>query len=164
MRLAFYYNKSIQFVRFLYFKSLFNKIGKNTAFGHAITYCNAKGITIGHRSIINHHIELLAQNSKIKIGNDVLIAPYVFITTNSHGYERVDIPISKQKEIGKKVIIENGVWIGTHAVILPGVTIGHDAIVGAGAVVTKDVPPFAVAVGVPAKVIKYRRNVKLRKK
>lgn len=58
----------------------------------------------------------------------------------------------------KKTTIGNDVWIGAKAVIIDGVTIGDGAVVGAGAVVTKDIPPFAVAVGVPARVIKYRFN------
>ncbi len=55
-----------------------------------------------------------------------------------------------------KIVIGHDVWVSTNAVILPGVTIGHGAVIGAGAVVTKDIPPYAIATGVPAKVIKYR--------
>jgi acetyltransferase-like isoleucine patch superfamily enzyme len=55
-----------------------------------------------------------------------------------------------------KCVIGHDVWIGHAAIIMPGVNIGHGAIIGSGAVVTKDIPPYAIAVGVPAKVIKYR--------
>jgi acetyltransferase-like isoleucine patch superfamily enzyme len=58
--------------------------------------------------------------------------------------------------IYKKVIIKNDVWIGANSVIMPGVTIGNGAVVGAGAVVTKDIPDYAIVAGVPAKIIKYR--------
>lgn len=59
-------------------------------------------------------------------------------------------------KVQKKVIIGNDVWIGSHALILGGVKIGDGAVIGAGAVVTKDVPPYAVVGGVPARIIKYR--------
>jgi len=64
--------------------------------------------------------------------------------------ENIESPIERQ------VVVGNDVWIGAHAIIMPRVTIGHGAVIGAGAVVTKDVPPYAVVVGVPARIISYR--------
>lgn len=58
--------------------------------------------------------------------------------------------------IAKPVIIKDDVWIGSNAVIMPGITIGKGAVIGAGAVVTKDVPPNAIVMGIPAKLVKYR--------
>ena len=57
------------------------------------------------------------------------------------------------------VTVEDDVWIGSNCVILPGVTIGCGSVIGAGAVVTKDIPPYSIAVGVPAKVLKQRKNI-----
>jgi acetyltransferase-like isoleucine patch superfamily enzyme len=68
--------------------------------------------------------------------------------------------VSERTQNYKKVIIKNDVWIGANSVIMPGITIGNGAIIGAGAVVTKDVPDYAVVAGVPAKVIKYRFDEK----
>ena len=64
--------------------------------------------------------------------------------------------VTKRKQTHKKVIIKNDVWIGANSVIMPNITIGNGAIIGASAVVTKDVPDYAIVAGVPAKIIKYR--------
>lgn len=92
----------------------------------------------------------------VKIGNNALIGSYVLITDHSHGeLERTSVPVAKRKLLSKgPVIIEDNVWIGEHACIMPGVTIGKGSIIGANAVVTHDGPPYSVAVGVPARVVK----------
>jgi len=79
------------------------------------------------------------------------------LTTHSFA-RRPDFGFGVQSDgrVYKRVIIKNDVWIGANSVIMPGITIGNGAIIGAGAVVTKDVPNYAIVVGVPAKVIKYR--------
>jgi len=92
--------------------------------------------------------------------------PMSFISTHPFIYnlernpsikeEYRQIGIKERLLVNKEVIIENDVWIGANAIILPGVTIGNGAIIGAGAIVTKDVPPYAIVGGIPAKVIKYR--------
>lgn len=94
--------------------------------------------------------------NRISIGNHVMIGSYVLITDHSHGeLNRSDIPVAQRLLLSKgPVVIEDNVWIGEHACILPGVTIGRGSIVGANAVVTHDVPPYSLVVGVPAKVIK----------
>ena len=94
--------------------------------------------------------------NRIEIGNHVMIGSYVLITDHSRGeLERTNVPVAKRQLLTKgSVIIEDNVWIGEHACIMPGVTIGEGSIIGANAVVTHDVPPYSVAVGVPAKVVK----------
>jgi maltose O-acetyltransferase len=93
----------------------------------------------------------------LKVGKDVMMGPYVFIVGNSHQFSRSDIPMRLQglKEY-PPVRIEDDVWIGARAIILPGLTIGRGAIIGSGSVVTKDVPPYAIVGGNPARLIKYR--------
>lgn len=90
----------------------------------------------------------------ISIGNNVLIGSQVYISDHDHGdvldLKNADIP-KKRALVCAPVIIEDNVWIGEKAIILKGVTIGMGSVIGAGAVVTKDVPPFTVAIGVPAK-------------
>ncbi len=95
------------------------------------------------------------------IGNNVIMGPDVCIFTRNHNIERVDIPIKYQGDTEEKeVIIGDDCWIGCRVIILPGVTIGKGVVVGAGAVVSKDIPDFAVVVGNPGKIIKIRGGEK----
>ncbi|UBF25155.1 acyltransferase [Kovacikia minuta CCNUW1] len=95
---------------------------------------------------------------RIKIGRNCLIASHTSMYANSHNFSNLDIPISKQGLTCKGIQIEDDCWLGTGVRILDGVTIGKGSVIGAGAVVTKDIPPYSVAVGVPAKVIKNRES------
>jgi acetyltransferase-like isoleucine patch superfamily enzyme len=96
--------------------------------------------------------------NKIIIGNNLLTGKWVTITDNAHGTTDKEAllspPIERLLSSKGPVIIGNNVWIGDKATILPGVTIGDGAIIGANAVVTKDVPPYSVVVGNPARIIK----------
>jgi acetyltransferase-like isoleucine patch superfamily enzyme len=111
-------------------------------------------ITIGDRVSINYDCHLGCVN-ELTIGNDVLLASRVYISDHSHGapdYHDIDVPPSARKVFSKgPVIIEDGVWIGEGACILPGVRVGRHAIVGSNAVVTRDVPPYTIVGGCPAR-------------
>lgn len=111
-------------------------------------------IIIGNNVVIGR-FSMLTNKNLIKIGNDVLIGAYVQIIDVDHGMSVGELIREQSAEIGE-VIIGNDVWIGAGAKILKDVHIGDGAIIGANAVVTKDVPPNAIAVGIPAEVIKYR--------
>lgn len=89
----------------------------------------------------------------IRIGDNTLIAPAVKIMSHSHFYDK-EGPIYAQGSSFQPITIKENVYIGTNASILPGVTINEGCIIGAGAVVTEDIPPYSLAVGVPAKVIR----------
>lgn len=116
---------------------------------------SGKGITLGSRSGIGVNCLL---SGPISIGKDVMMGPDVVILTQNHTSKRLDIPLIEQLEIDvRKVTVEDDVWIGARAIILPGVTIGTGSIIGAGAIVTKDVPPFSVVAGNPAKIIRKRK-------
>lgn len=125
-------------------------------------------LEIGKNVQINDYVHIGAINS-IKIGNNVLIASKVFITDHNHGYYGFQdthtnpLITPQHRELSSsKVIIEDDVWIGEFVSILPGVTISKGAVIGAMSLVNKDVPPFSIAVGVPAKVIKkYNFTTKL---
>ena len=113
------------------------------------------GVALGDRSGIGIRCEL---TGPIKIGNDVMMGPEVIIYTSGHKFDRTDIPMTEQGSTeAKPVTIGNDVWIGRRVIIMPGVTVGDGAVLGAGAVVTKDIPPYAVAGGVPARVLKSRK-------
>lgn len=93
----------------------------------------------------------------LEIGDNVMMGPDVVILTHTHNIDRQDIPMGHQGSRIAKVTIGNDVWIGMRSIIMPGIKIGNGAVVGAGAVVTKDVPDFAIVGGVPAKILRYRK-------
>ncbi len=97
-------------------------------------------------------------NGDCTIGDHVMMGPGVVVITKNHSFDRTDIPMMFQGfEEERPVVIGNDVWIGERVIILPGVHVGDGAILAAGAVVTKDVPPYAIVAGVPAKTIKMRK-------
>lgn len=109
---------------------------------------------IGDYVTIGQHVIITAK-SEMHIGAYTLIGPYVQITDNNHTTRRDNL-IKYQRSTIKSVNIGSDVWIGSGAKILAGVSIGNGAVIGANSVVTHDIPDFAIAVGCPAKVIKYR--------
>jgi acetyltransferase-like isoleucine patch superfamily enzyme len=115
-------------------------------------------IIIGDNVALNYDCHIACIN-RVEIGNNVLIGSKVHITDHFHGeinYSALSVPPAHRKLVSKgSVIIKNNVWIGEGAVIMPNVTIGENAIIGANAVVTHDIPPNCIAVGVPARIIRY---------
>jgi acetyltransferase-like isoleucine patch superfamily enzyme len=107
-------------------------------------------IEIGNNTVINRGTYLDGR-VELKIGNNVNVSQYTVIHTLTHDPQNPDFTC-----VCKPVEIHDHVWIGTRTIILPGVILGEGAVVGAGAVVTKNVPPYKIAVGNPAKVIKDR--------
>ena len=113
-------------------------------------------IHIGAYTYINRHTFLDATLS-LTIGQKCGIGPGCYLTDHDHGLD-LALPPLGQPMISQPTKIGDRVWIGANVTILKGVTIGNDAVVGAGSVVTKDIPEKAIAVGVPAKVIKDRKE------
>lgn len=112
-------------------------------------------IRIGKNVGINPYCVIYGHGG-VEIGDDVLIATSCVIIPANHRRERLDLPIRSQGLICKGIKIENNVWLGARSVVLDGVKIGEGAVVGAGSVVSRDIPPNSIAVGVPAKVIRMR--------
>ena len=94
--------------------------------------------------------------SGVKIGKDVLMGPDVKIYGRNHRFERADIPVRLQGKTQHETTIGDDVWIGANVVILPGASVGNHAVIGAGAIITRDIPAWAIAGGNPATVIRYR--------
>ncbi|OGS22594.1 MAG: hypothetical protein A2252_03175 [Elusimicrobia bacterium RIFOXYA2_FULL_39_19] len=136
------------------------KIGNNTWIRQGCIFFTGdfetSKIFIGNDVYINNHCCFYGCG-EITIGNNVLIAPGVIVTSYQHNYENKNKLIIEQNAKMEKVIIEDDVWIGSNAVVCPGVTIGKGSVIGAGAVIVKSIPPYSIAVGVPAKVIKERK-------
>lgn len=132
--------------------------------GHQVTisshchFAEAKEISIGHHVFVHSGAHFYTgRGSRITIGNYVLIGPNCSLIAANRDYSNWQAPIYFGTEyVHKPIVIEDDVWIGERVTISAGVTIHRGAVVGAGAVVTKDVPAYAIAGGVPAKVIKFR--------
>lgn len=114
-------------------------------------------IIIGKNFSAGNYVHIGAMN-RVEIGDDVLLGSKIYITDHQHGstsYEEMSLaPETRELTSKGPVIIGDKVWIGDNAVIMDGVTIGHNAVVAAGAIVTTDVPAYAVVGGVPARVLK----------
>ena len=160
----FYFVKHI-YVKFIYsyiIKSGLGKCGKNVVLGSNLSISGIGNIYIGNNSSIGGNCILLTTKAKIIIGDHVMIAPHVCIVTGNHRidvigrYMNTIMDHEKREEDDKDVIFEGDNWVGLGSIILKGVHVGIGAVIGAGSVVTKDVPPYALVCGNPAKVIKMR--------
>jgi acetyltransferase-like isoleucine patch superfamily enzyme len=112
-------------------------------------------IRIGCRSTVGPFCVLYGHGG-LQIGSDCLIASHVVFVPEQHVFSRTDLPIRNQGGTRMGIRVEDDVWIATGVVVMDGVTIGRGAVVGAGAVVTKDIPAYAVARGVPARIVGQR--------
>jgi len=139
-------------VRKFFFRFAGVKIGKNSYIHMGVRFFLPINITIGEGTIIGDHV-FLDGRAFLRIGNNVDIASQVLIYNSEH-----DVDSEGFDPIEEPVEIADYVFIGPRAIILPGVKIGRGAVIGAGAVVTKDVEPFKIVGGVPAKVIGERKN------
>lgn len=108
-------------------------------------------IIIGNNTMITSRVMILGP---VNIGHNVVVGIGTQLVGLTHNYEDVDIPINKQGVKGTQINISNDVWIGGNSVILQGVSIGTHSLVGAGSVVTKDVEPYTIVAGNPAREIK----------
>lgn len=132
-------------------RDLFGKCGENCTVEQPLFCTYGYNVTVGDNFFLNVNGKLM-DSGKITIGNNVFIAPNVSIVTEEHA---MDVrQRAEGLEYTHPVTIGDNVWICTGAIVLPGVTIGEGSVIGAGSVVTKDIPPFSLAVGNPCRVIR----------
>lgn len=136
-------------------EELFGSAGVGASVQQGFNCDNGKNIHVGDHLIINYGCTIL-DVAEVTMGDWVMIGPHVLISTVNHPLS----PRGRRNRLGNAAPVRIGddVWVGGHATILPGVTIGDGAVVAAGAVVTKDVPPYTVVAGVPARVVKQIEN------
>jgi len=135
----------------------FSIITKNLEVGSSPIELHPK-ICIGDRTYIGRFGTFSCIN-KITIGNNVMISDRVFIGDAEHGFSRTDLPIRDQYMASKgSVEIGDGTWIGIGVSVLSNVKIGQNCVIGAGSVVTKDIPDFCIAAGVPARIMGRVKN------
>ncbi|BBD57359.1 hexapeptide repeat-containing transferase [Nostoc sp. HK-01] len=132
------------------------KISSKTQISHGVTLDAWGGsITIDENVFIGPYTVIYGHGG-VKIGKDTLISMHCRILSSNHTIPDRDTRIRWNPDILLPVTLGEDVWLGAGVTILGGVTVGNGCIVGAGAVVTKDLPPYSIAVGVPAKVVKTR--------
>ena len=128
-------------------------IGRNT-----IIYCQNGNISIGSGCNIGSNSQIFSSGD-VELGDNVLIAAYVYLVGGGHDFSEDDVPVIEQERVSKGIRVGDGVWIGAGVKLLDGVTVGRDAVLAAGSVITKDVPERAIVGGIPAKVLRTRGPV-----
>lgn len=136
------------------------RLGKN------VTTCRRVGlyalngkIDIGDNVAIGRDTTVAAACGEIVIGKNTIIAEKVVLRANDHDFVSLEAPIKEQGMLGGSIIIGEDVWICAGVIVKRNVKIGSHSIIAAGSVVTKDIPPYSIAAGVPAKVIKSRKPI-----
>ena len=149
------YSLGSRMIRALTCKQLFKKFGSKVNIEPNVIFYNMSNSEIDNYSGIgmNSYVGL------VKIGKNVMIGPELFAISRNHEFKDISIPMAKQgKQEDLPIIIEDDVWIAARVTILPGITIGSGALIGAGSVVTKDVSPYSIVAGNPARVIGSRKQ------
>lgn len=142
------------FFRVALLKQVFPETGNKVTLEGGTFFGNGRDIEIGNHVEINEDCWI----RNVKIGNDVMIGPRVMILNYGHVYNSLIIPMIDQGiQSYPQTEIGNDVWVGANAIILPGKKIGTGSIIAAGSVVVKDVEPFSIVGGNPAKVIRKRK-------
>ena len=133
-------------------KASLGSCGENLMVYHPVVLHTPEALSIGDDTSIAPFVHMWC-GAHIEIGSRCMIGSHVAITSLGHDFREVEMWRSMVKG---KVVIEDDVMLGAHSVVLPGVTIGRGAAVGAGSLVTRDVPPYAVCYGAPARVRGFR--------
>lgn len=142
--------------RALVCRQIFRSAGRNVNVEHGAYFGSGRLIEIGDNSGIGVDCHVPAD---IRIGRDVMMGPEVLVIgrNQNHRFDDLDLPMRLQGYADSPpVVIEDDVWLGARAIVLPGIHIGRGSIIGAGAIVTRDVPPFAICAGNPARIIRFR--------
>ena len=141
--------------RYKFVKKLFKKCGRNVNIENGFWFGTGEQIEIGDFSGIGLKCQIYGS---VKMGKYIMVGPEVLIITRNHNFANTSVPMVKQGyQETKQVVIEDDVWIGARSVILPGVKIGTGSIIAVGSVVKKDVEPFSIVAGAPAKLVKKRK-------
>jgi|HubBroStandDraft_3_1064219.scaffolds.fasta_scaffold77855_2 maltose O-acetyltransferase len=131
------------------------QVGKGCSIGHGVIIMGIENLSLGDRVAIPRNCHIDARGG-LTLADYALIGFESVILTHTHNSDDPDSPIQHQGMFSKPVHIGPRTWLGTRVIVQPGVSIGEGAIVGSGAVVTKDVAPYDVVVGVPARVLRNR--------
>ena len=143
-------------------KTALAQCGKKVSFAPGVSFIGGKNVYIGNNVFLSNDVSFMCTRARIIVGDNVMIGHGSTCITGGHrtdivGRYMMDITnAEKRPEDDRDIVFEGDNWIGANVTILRGVTIGEGAVVATGAVVKKDVPPYSIVGGVPAKVIKMR--------
>lgn len=144
-----------QFLSVPIFKLVLGQFGRNSSIDYKAYIRYPWKVFIGDDSQVARGCMILpsmqCKDITITLGSHIQVAPNVVFAAAGHDYRYLDLP-----DIAGSIVIKDYVWIGAGSIILPGITIGEGAIIGAGSIVSRDIPPYSIAAGVPAKVIRPR--------
>ena len=152
-KLAFVVAQEFENKRGRHQKSLLKHSGYNFYLAPSVVIHSPSTVTFGDNCAINEFVHILGAGG-VWVGDGVWISNHTSIISETHPSD-VEY-IGDYTAILLSVKIEDNVWIGSHATIMPGIVLGRSCIVGAGSVVTKDVPPYAIVTGIPAKILRYK--------
>lgn len=125
---------------------------------HCILTAQNGELVMHERAAVSANVHLGADDGRIEIGPRTAIGTGTVLRAANHRVDRVDVPMMDQGHVPGEIVLDEDVWVGANCVIVAGVHVGKGAVVGAGAVVTKDVAPYAIVGGVPARVIGRRKG------
>jgi len=166
------------FLRRLFYSLWFKRVGDTLCMEDGVTVAGFQNIELGDRVLImrnsalyafegelsigddvaiNSNVQLGADQGRIVIGNGCLIGPNCVLRSADHCFENPDVPIREQGHKGGIITLEEDVWLASNVVVTRDVRIGKGSVIGAQSLVTKDIPPYSIAYGIPAKVIRSRR-------
>ncbi len=132
------------------------RVGNGVFLGRGtILSCKDGDIVLGDHVNIGFQSEVFS-GSRVVVGEHGLFAAYTYLVGGGHAFDDPDAPVVQQERVSKGITLGRNVWLGTGAKVLDGVTLGANVVVGANAVVNRDLPAGAIAVGVPAKIVKMR--------
>ena len=143
-------------------KNSLERCAKDVIISTKCKFSGIENIEVGNHVVIGTEAMIMTTRAKVIMGDYVFFAPKVSIVTGDHRYDLIGKYMLNVKDADKRmeddqdVIFEGDNWIGTSVIILKGVTVGKGSIVAAGSIVTKNVPPYSIVAGVPARVIKKR--------
>ena len=142
--------------RYWFYKRHLKKAGRFTSMS-GLKIFSPEAVSIGDGVSLNVGVVLDSCNGgRIEIGNDVLIGPYCVLRSADHVFSDPSKPIKSQGHAPGTIVIEDDCWLGSHVVVTSNVTIGKGSVIGAHSVVTHDIPPYSIAMGVPAAVKRSR--------
>ena len=164
-------------IRVIGFRPLFKQLDGSARIGSRVRFSGTSRISIEKGASINQYAEIHSGGNPIRIranafidlgasirdcgeiiGSNCMIASHCSMYANNHRFDDLTRTINSQALTAIGITIEDDCWLGTGVRVLDGVTIGRGSVIGAGAVVSRDIPPYSVAVGVPARVIKKRKE------